>query len=72
MEGCHPGTLVMKYTTQSGVETLYPVSPELIFEAPEHGTIEYRINDDTFFDNVWFKNGSIIDHTAIEVSPVTK
>ena len=71
MEGCHPGTLIMKYTTQSGVETLFPVAPELIFEAPEHGTIEYRINDDTFFDNTWFKNGSIIDHTAIEVSPVT-
>ncbi len=71
IEGCHPGTLVMKYTTEDGIVTLYPVAPELIFEAPEHGTIEYRINDETFYDNTWFKNGSIIDHTAIEVSPAT-
>ena len=69
IEGCFEGTLIMKYTTLDGVETIYAVGEALEFTAPSHGTIEYRINDTSFFDNTWYKSGSIIDHTAIEVSP---
>lgn len=69
LEGCHPGTLIMRYTTDQGIESIFPVNPTFTFEAPEHGHIEYRINDETFYDNTWYKSGSIIDHTAIEVSP---
>lgn len=69
VEGCHPGTLIMRYTTDQGIETLFPVNPKLVFEAPEHGTIDFRINDTTFYDNTWYKSGSIIDHTAITVEP---
>lgn len=69
IEGCYEGMLVMKFVTQSGVETIIPVGTELIWTAPEHGEISYRINDTTFFDNVWFKSGTMTDHTAIEISP---
>ena len=69
IEGCYLGMLIMKYTTDSGVETIYPVPEVLDFTAPEHGTIEFRINDTQYFDNVWYKNGSIIDHTALQVGP---
>lgn len=69
VEGCLEGMLTMKFVTLSGVEIIIPVGQELIWRAPEHGEISYRINDTTFYDNVWFKSGSMQDRTAIEISP---
>lgn len=69
IEGCFKGQLIMKFVSDSGWEKVEPVGAELIFSAPEHGTIWYRINDDVFHDNEWFKSRGIEDHTAIEVSP---
>lgn len=69
IEGCFEGMLVMKFVTLSGVETIIPVGESLEWRAPEHGEISYRINDTTFYDNVWFKSGSMQDRTAIEISP---
>lgn len=69
VEGCFVGQLIMKFEADSGWTKVMPVGAELIFTAPEHGTISYRINDDTFFDNTWYKSRGIEDHTAIEVSP---
>jgi len=68
-EGCFRGQLIMKFTTEAGVVTIYPVGEKLIFTAPEHGTMSYRINDDTFYDNTWYQSGGIIDHTSVEISP---
>jgi len=68
-EGCFPGQLIMRFQAESGWEKVYPVGARLAFTAPEHGTISYRINDDSFFDNSWYKSRGIEDHTAIEVSP---
>jgi len=68
-EGCYQGQLILRFVSSSGVESILPVGEELIFEAPEHGEISYRINDETFYDNTWFQNGSLVDHTSIEVSP---
>lgn len=68
-EGCFAGQLILKFKADTGWEKIYPVGQELVFEAPEHGEISYRINDETFFDNSWFKNKGLVDHTAIEVSP---
>lgn len=70
IEGCFAGQLVARFISEDGVESVFPVGSEKIWTAPAHGEISYRINDDTFFDNTWFKSGSIIDHTAIEISPV--
>lgn len=70
LEGCFAGMLVVKFASEDGVETILPVHDgQLIFEAPEHGEISYRINDGTYYDNTWFTNGGIVDHTAIEISP---
>jgi hypothetical protein len=70
IEGCLMGQLVARFVSEDGIESVFPVGSEKVFTAPAHGELSYRINDDTFFDNTWFKSGSIIDHTAIEISPV--
>lgn len=69
LQGCFAGQLILRFVSESGVENIYPVGSELIFTAPEHGEISYRINDATFYDNVWYQKGSMTDHTAIEISP---
>ena len=70
LEGCNLGMLVLRFTSDDGVVTILPVTGgEIVFTAPAHGTIDYRINDDKYFDNIWFKNGGIVDHTAIEIGP---
>jgi len=69
IEGCYRGMLILQYTTDAGVVTVYPVGTELIFTAPENGTLSYRINDDTFYDNTWYQGGGIIDHASVEISP---
>jgi len=68
-EGCYRGMLILQFTTEAGVETVYPVGAELVFTAPENGTLSYRINDDTFYDNTWYQAGGIIDHASVEISP---
>ena len=70
LEGCNFGMLVMRFTSEDGVETIVPVTGgQIIFTAPAHGTIDYRINDEKYFDNIWYKSGGIVDHTAIEIGP---
>ena len=70
LEGCKAGMLTMRFVGKgSGIETIVPVGARAIFMAPEDGVISYRINDTSFFDNTWHNSGSVIDHTAIEVSP---
>ena len=67
-EGCLAGMFIVRFTTQAGVETIYPAGLEMSFEAPENGTLSYRINDETFFDNKYRQKGSLIDKTAIEIA----
>ena len=67
-EGCLAGMFIVRFTTQDGVETIYPAGLEMQFEAPENGTLSYRINDDTVFDNKYRQKGSLIDKTAIEIA----
>ncbi len=70
VEGCFEGMLIMRFVGKgSGIESVVPVGSETVFTAPEDGEIAYRINDTSFYDNTWHKSGSVIDHTAIEVSP---
>ena len=70
IEGCFAGQLIMRFVSDAGVESILPVGSERIWIAPEHGEITYRINDTVYFDNAWFRQGSMDDHTAIEISPV--
>ena len=66
LEGCFEGTLIMRFTSVDGMQTIYPVGQEFLFRAPNHGKIEVMINDSTWFDNVFKKEGSVIHHTSIE------
>ena len=66
LEGCYVGSLILRFTDEVGNETIYPVGEQTVFEAPVHGKIEVRINDATFYDNVFKKEGSMIHHTSIE------
>ena len=69
IEGCTVGKLVGKFTTDSGVETLFPIGKERTVEAPENGTMMYTINDNTWYDNRWYSNGRIDDHAAVTIEP---
>ncbi len=70
IECCKAGMLIMKHVGKAtGFESVILVGTGATFTAPEDGEISYRINDTTFYDNVWKQNGSVIDHTSIEVSP---
>ena len=70
LEGCLAGILVLRFVGESGVESIVPIGDSREWRAPENGEITYRINDTTFFDNVWFKNGQIQDRTSIEITGV--
>lgn len=69
IEGCVRGQLIMRFRSDAGVEVIQPVGTGITFTAPENGTISYRINDDTFYDNKWYQSAGIIDHASVEISP---
>lgn len=69
LEGCFVGTLVGKFTTDSGVETIFPIGAETTFSAPENGTLTWSVNDITWYDNKWFKSATIEDRTGITIEP---
>lgn len=70
IEGCYRGTLVMRFTGESGTQTILPVGVTRDFRAPEHGRIDVMINDDSLHDNIWKTERGIVHHASIEYSPV--
>jgi hypothetical protein len=68
-EGCFVGMLIGRFVTDAGIETIFPIGTEKLFEAPEHGTFSFTVNDTTAWDNEWHSSGTITDHTAVTVSP---
>ncbi len=68
-EGCFRGQLVGLFVTVSGIEMVFPIGTSAEFEAPEHGTLSFAVNDDSYSDNVWYTEGPITDHTAVTVMP---
>ncbi len=68
-EGCFRGQLVGLFVTVSGIESVFPIGTSANFEAPEHGTFSFAINDDSWDDNRWYAAGTVTDHTAVTVSP---
>ena len=69
IEGCFVGMLVARFVTDGGVENVFPIGVGASFEAPEHGTLTWQVNDTTYYDNVFKSSGPITDHTTITVSP---
>lgn len=69
-EGCLAGTLLGRFVPENGgTESIFILGAEKIFTVPSHGTLSYGLNDDTWFDNLFMKNGSIVDATAITLQP---
>ena len=68
-EGCYAGQLIARFTSDDGIENIFPVGGGVTWTAPAHGVISVRINDDTFYDNTWYQSGSIIDHAGITIGP---
>ncbi len=69
IEGCYAGQLIARFTSDDGIENIFPVGGGITWTAPAHGLISVRINDTTFYDNTWFQSGSIIDHAGITIGP---
>lgn len=69
VEGCTMGMLVGKFTTDAGVEAVFPIGADTVYVAPENGTLTWSINDTTWYDNKWFKSATIEDHAAVTVEP---
>lgn len=66
IEGCYVGTVIYRFTDEQGVTTIGPVGTGIEWTAPDHGRLHLQVNDDgTWYDNVWRKKGSLIDHAAI-------
>ena len=70
VEGCFNGMLILKFTDMDGRESIYPIGESADFKAPVHGRISVGINDDSFYDNVWYQSGSLMDHSSVILKPV--
>ena len=70
VEGCTEGMLVGRFTSESGIETFFPIGGEKIFEAVESGTLHYTVNDKVYYDNRYYKGAQIEDRTAVTYEPV--
>ena len=69
IEGCYRGQLIMRFTGESGIQTIHAVGTYFEFLAPEHGKVEVMINDDTMSDNLFKVESGLEHHTGIEYSP---
>lgn len=69
LDGCFEGMLVLRYVTESGTELIFPAGSHFVYDVPENGTISYMINDATFYDNIWYQSGGLMDKASIEISP---
>ncbi len=67
--GCFPGQIVMRFVGESGATQVIPVGLSYVFTAPEHGSIEIAVNDDTFYDNQYKVESGLEHHTSIEYAP---
>jgi hypothetical protein len=66
---CKVGQLVGKFTSVNGTVLLFPIGESTVFTASEHGTVTYSVNDTVWYDNRYFKNAAIEDHTAVTIQP---
>lgn len=69
-EGCLAGQLLVRFRGQSGAEVIFPVGLETVYSPPEHGQIEFAMNDTTYFNNVWRVVRGIQHRTAVTYEPI--
>jgi hypothetical protein len=68
--GCVAGQFVARFKGAADFEEIFPVGAGATYKAPMDGVISFGINDNTFYDNTWYKSGGVVDHTGIEVAPI--
>lgn len=71
-EQCHPGQLLLRFTGKSGAQVIVPVGLGYTFDPPEHGVIEFMINDATLTDNIFKVEQGMQHHTSVTYAPVGK
>jgi hypothetical protein len=69
LENCTKGMVIGRFVSEDGHEEIFPIGEETVYVAQAHGRISITVNDTTYFDNVYKKNGAITDHTGITISP---
>ena len=60
---------IVRFTDLEGNETIYPIGVERVLEFGRAGSISHGINDDSLYDNIWMKRGTIQDHATVTFSP---
>lgn len=70
IEGCQVGQLVMRFRGDSGVSFVRPVGTELVFDPPEHGVIEVRVNDTTPYNNEYRVKSGVQHRITVTYAPV--
>jgi len=68
-EGCYKGTVILKFTTDEGMEIIEPVGTGRVFKAPGHGVLKVMINEDDFNENEWKVEGGLQHHASVGYSP---
>lgn len=68
-DGCFLGTVILKFTTDSGMELIEPVGTGKVFRAPDHGILKVMINDVDMNGNEWKIEGGMQHHASVGYSP---
>lgn len=71
-EQCHPGQLLLRFTGKNGLQVIRPIGLDYTFDPPEHGVIEFMINDTTLGDNTFKVDKGMQHHTSVTYAPVGK
>ncbi|MEZ4317339.1 MAG: hypothetical protein R3F61_07535 [Myxococcota bacterium] len=69
LEGCYKGTVIMKFTSDEGMEIIQPVGTGRTWKVPAHGVIRVMINDDDFNENEWKVEAGMQHHASVGYSP---
>ena len=70
IEGCYVGQVILRFRGESGAVLIKPVGESLVFDPPEHGTIEVMANDTTYFNNVFKVEHNLQHRTGITYEPI--
>lgn len=72
VEGCLAGMLVLRFTSETGTQTVHPIGLEGEFLVPEHGRIQVMVNDTDLTDNAYKVENRLVHHASIEYSAANK
>lgn len=68
-EQCKVGQLIVRFTGLSGVSMIVPVGLGRTFDPPEHGRIEFMVNEADVSDNTYRIENGMQHHTSVTFAP---